>query len=138
VEEVICTPARLYVRHTLPLEQAKVALSSRNSTAAGASIARARAHERGGPFPASCRSPDPANPGHQQPPTDNQNPVPNCNTHSSSYPLLPTGLCNPVVVDDNFNPMGLVYLEDIEGLLEEEAVKAELLNQARLTGPDGG
>ena len=61
---MIAAPARLYVRHTLPLEQAKAALSSRGSAAA-------------------------------------------------------------VVVDDNFSPMGLVYLEDIEA----ELVNAELLNQ---------
>eukprot|EP00775_Hariotina_reticulata_P005436 gene5436-5669_t len=62
VETVIATPARLYVRHTLPLEQAKDALTARGSAAA-------------------------------------------------------------VVVDDNFTPMGIVYLDDIEA----ELVKQELL-----------
>lgn len=62
VESVIATPATLYVRHTLPLEQAKSALQARRSPAA-------------------------------------------------------------VVVDDNFSPMGLVFLEDIEA----ELVKQELL-----------
>jgi hypothetical protein len=64
VESVIATPAKLYVRHTLPLEQAKEALSARASAAA-------------------------------------------------------------VVVDDNFTPMGIVYLEDIEA----ELVKLALLNE---------
>jgi hypothetical protein len=64
VEAVIATPAKLYVRHTLPLEQAKEALAARASAAA-------------------------------------------------------------VVVDDNFTPMGIVYLEDIEA----ELVKQQLLNQ---------
>lgn len=64
VESVIATPAKLYVRHTLPLEQAKDALAARASAAA-------------------------------------------------------------VVVDDNFTPMGIVYLEDIEA----ELVKQQLLNQ---------
>jgi hypothetical protein len=64
VESVIATPAKLYVRHTLPLGQAKEALSARASAAA-------------------------------------------------------------VVVDDNFTPMGIVYLEDIEA----ELVKQQLLNQ---------
>lgn len=64
VESVIATPAKLYVRHTLPLEQAKEALAARASAAA-------------------------------------------------------------VVVDDNFTPMGIVYLEDIEA----ELVKQQLLNQ---------
>jgi hypothetical protein len=36
VEDIISTPARLYVRHTLPLEQARAALVARNSPAAGA------------------------------------------------------------------------------------------------------
>jgi hypothetical protein len=62
VEAVIATPARLYVRHTLPLGQAKEALTARGSAAA-------------------------------------------------------------VVVDDNFTPMGIVYLDDIEA----ELVKQELL-----------
>jgi signal-transduction protein with cAMP-binding, CBS, and nucleotidyltransferase domain len=62
VEEVMATKARLYVRHTLPLRQAKRAMVSRGSPAA-------------------------------------------------------------VVVDDNFTPMGLVYLGDIEA----ELVKEELL-----------
>jgi hypothetical protein len=64
VESVIATPAKLYVRHTLPLEQAKEALAARASAAA-------------------------------------------------------------VVVDDNFTPMGIVYLEDIEA----ELVKLALLNE---------
>lgn len=64
VEAIIATPARLYVRHTLPLEQAKEALLVRSSAAA-------------------------------------------------------------VVVDDDFTPMGIVYLEDIEA----ELVKQELLNE---------
>lgn len=64
VESVIATPAKLYVRHTLPLEQAKDALAARASAAA-------------------------------------------------------------VVVDDNFTPMGIVYLEDIEA----ELVKLALLNE---------
>lgn len=64
VESVIATPAKLYVRHTLPLEQAKEALAARASAAA-------------------------------------------------------------VVVDDNFSPMGIVYLEDIEA----ELVKQQLLNE---------
>ena len=62
VEEVMATKARLYVRHTLPLRQAKTAMAARGSAAA-------------------------------------------------------------VVVDDNFTPMGLVYLGDIEA----ELVKEELL-----------
>jgi hypothetical protein len=63
VESVIATPAKLYVRHTLPLEQAKDALLARSSAAA-------------------------------------------------------------VVVDDNFTPMGIVYIDDIEA----ELVKQQLLN----------
>jgi hypothetical protein len=64
VEEVMATKANLYVRHTLPLGQAKTAMVARGSPAA-------------------------------------------------------------VVVDDNFTPMGLVYLEDVEA----ELVKRELLSQ---------
>lgn len=64
VEAVIATPAKLYVRHTLPIEQAKDAMAARASAAA-------------------------------------------------------------VVVDDNFTPMGIVYLEDIEA----ELVKQQLLNE---------
>lgn len=66
VEDVLGTKASLYVRHTLPLAQAKAAMSAKNSSAA-------------------------------------------------------------VVVDDNFSPLGVVYLEDVE---------AELIRQQLLNEPD--
>jgi hypothetical protein len=119
VEEVIATPARLYVRHTLPLEQAKTALASRNSPAAGA---RARARLRR------------TAPAQTQTSTLLPRPGATLLLHPLSAPLTaplsPPG-SPPVVVDDNFNPMGLVYLEDIEAEIEEDLVKQELLNQVR-------
>eukprot|EP00198_Chlamydomonas_reinhardtii_P000776 XP_001690111.1 predicted protein [Chlamydomonas reinhardtii] len=66
VEDVLGTRARLYVRHTLPLSQAKAAMAAKGSSAA-------------------------------------------------------------VVVDDNFSPLGVVYLEDVE---------AELIRQRLLNEPD--
>ncbi|GIL50877.1 hypothetical protein Vafri_6854 [Volvox africanus] len=66
VEDVLGTRANLYVRHTLPLAQAKAAMAAKASSAA-------------------------------------------------------------VVVDDNFSPLGVVYLEDVE---------AELIRQRLLNEPD--